>query len=137
MNTISESASQWRTNTELAVSSSVNQGENIPKVGDAENIDGFEIFGDDGFTFLDFIDIINPLQHIPVVGILYREMTDDTLDPASRVIGGTLFLGPLGTVSALANVLVDDATGKDMGEHVMAFFEDAVLDQPEISGPGP
>jgi len=137
MNTISESAPLWRTNTELAVLSSVTQGEDIPKVGDPEEADGFKVFGDDGFTFLDFIDIINPLQHIPIVGTLYREMTDDTLDPASRVVGGTLFLGPLGTASALANVLVDEATGKDMGEHVLAFFEDAGPDQPQVSGTAP
>ena len=137
MNTISESAPQWRPNTELAVTPSVTPGGDIPKVGDPDADDGFKIFGDDGFTFLDFLDIINPLQHIPIVGTLYREMTDDNLDPGSRVIGGTLFLGPVGTVSALANVLIDDATGMDMGEHVMAYFEDAESDQPQVSGASP
>ncbi|MBT5013959.1 MAG: hypothetical protein HON02_05865, partial [Rhodospirillaceae bacterium] len=39
--------------------------------------DQFHAFGADGFTFLDFLDIINPLQHIPVVGSLYRDMTGD------------------------------------------------------------
>jgi hypothetical protein len=137
MNTISESAPQWRPNTELAVTPSVTSVEDIPKVGDPDADDRFKIFGDDGFTFLDFLDIINPLQHIPIVGTLYREITDDSLDPGSRVIGGTLFLGPVGTVSALANVLIDDATGMDMGEHVMAYFEDAVSDQPQVSGTSP
>ena len=94
MNTISESAPQCRPNTELAVTPSVMPGEDIPKVGDPEADDGFKIFGDDGFTFLDFLDIINPLHHIPVIGTLYREMTDDSLDPGSRVIGGTLFSVP-------------------------------------------
>ena len=28
----------------------------------------FQAFGADGFTFLDFLDVINPLQHIPLVG---------------------------------------------------------------------
>ena len=136
MNTISESAPQWHSNSELAVSSSVTPNEDIPRVGDPDEDDGFKIFGDDGFTFLDFIDIINPLQHIPFIGTLYREMIDDTLDPGSRVIGGTLFLGPLGTVSSLANVLVDEATGKDMGEHVLALFDEPEFDQPEVSGTG-
>ena len=94
MNTISESAPQCRPNTELAVTPSVMPGEDIPKVGDPEADGGFKIFGDDGFTFLDFLDIINPLHHIPVIGTLYREMTDDSLDPGSRVIGGTLFSVP-------------------------------------------
>ena len=45
------------------------------------------LFGDDGFTFLDFLDIINPLQHIPVVSTIYRDLTGDTLDYGSRVAG--------------------------------------------------
>lgn len=82
----------------------------------------FMAFGADGFTFLDFLDIINPLQHIPLVSSLYRNVTGDEIDPASRVIGGTLFGGPVGTVAAMANLSIEQNTGKDMGEHVMAFF---------------
>ncbi len=105
-----------------------------PNAGDVDDDDGFQLFGNDGFTFLDFLDIINPLQHIPVISTLYREITDDTLDPGSRVLGSTLFFGPVGTVVSLANVLVDDATGKDMGEHVMAFFDN---EEPYAPGNGP
>ncbi|MBT3237579.1 MAG: hypothetical protein HOK06_02700 [Rhodospirillaceae bacterium] len=84
--------------------------------------DQFHAFGADGFTFLDFLDIINPLQHIPVVGSLYRDMTGDEIDPASRVIGSTLFGGPVGTVASLVNVSLEQSTGKDMGDHVLAFL---------------
>ncbi|MHA1598411.1 MAG: hypothetical protein ACTSV1_06775 [Alphaproteobacteria bacterium] len=84
--------------------------------------DQFQAFGADGFTFLDFLDIINPLQHIPIVGSAYRELTGDEIDPASRVIGGTLFGGPIGTVASLVNVSLEQETGKDMGDHVIAFF---------------
>jgi hypothetical protein len=136
MNTINEGAPQLRTGAQPAPAIAAAPGENIPKAGEADENDGFKIFGDDGFTFLDFLDVINPLQHIPVIGTMYREMTGDTMDPGSRVIGGTLFLGPFGTVSALANVMVDDATGKDMGEHVLAFFDDPQPNQPEVSGTG-
>ena len=55
------------------------------KAGDNE---AFQAFGEDGFTFADFIDIINPLQHIPVVATIYRAMTGDDIDPGSRVAGG-------------------------------------------------
>jgi hypothetical protein len=134
MNTISESATQWRPNAQPALAVSGAPNGDIPKSGDVDENDGFKIFGNDGFTFLDLVDIVNPLQHIPVIGTLYREMTGDSLDPGSRVIGGTLFLGPFGTVSALANVLVDDATGKDMGEHVLAFLEDPEPARPEVAG---
>ncbi|NQV84496.1 MAG: hypothetical protein HQ494_11820 [Rhodospirillales bacterium] len=137
MNTISEGVRQGRPNTQLALVSTQAPGKDIPKVGDPDESGGFKLFGDDGFTFKDFIDVINPLQHIPVIGTMYREMSGDTLDPGSRVVGGTLFLGPFGTVSALANVMVDDATGKDMGEHLLALFEDPEAGGPEVSGIGP
>ncbi|MAN78988.1 MAG: hypothetical protein CMM77_00835 [Rhodospirillaceae bacterium] len=84
----------------------------------------FKAFGDDGLTFWDMIDVVNPLQHIPVVSTLYRDMTNDTLDPAPRVMGGTLFMGPIGLVASVANVMVEHNTGKDMGGHVMAYFRD-------------
>ena len=85
---------------------------------------GFQMFGDDGFTFRDFIDIINPLQHIPIVSTIYRSLTDDTLDHAPRVAGGAVFGGPIGAIAGLLNVIVEEITGKDVGEHVMAMFDD-------------
>ena len=84
----------------------------------------FKAFGDDGLTFWDLVDVVNPLQHIPVVSTLYRDLTDDTLDPAPRVMGGTLFMGPIGLVASVANVMVEHNTGKDMGGHVLAYFRD-------------
>ena len=37
-----------------------------------------QFFGADGFTFDDFVDIINPLHHVPLIGSLYRWATGDT-----------------------------------------------------------
>ena len=48
----------------------------------------FKFFGKDGFTFFDFLDVINPLQHIPVVSTLYRSLTGDEIDPASHGVAG-------------------------------------------------
>jgi hypothetical protein len=91
---------------------------------DEEGRDGntFQAFGADGFTFLDFLDIINPLQHIPVVSTVYREMTGDEIDPGARIAGGTLFGGPIGATVALVDVAVEQSSGQDMGEHMMALF---------------
>ncbi len=83
---------------------------------------GFQAFGADGFTFLDFLDIINPLQHIPVIATIYRNLTGDQIDPGSRIAGGTLFGGPVGAIVATANVALEETTGKDMGDRVMAFL---------------
>lgn len=82
----------------------------------------------DDFSFWDFLDIINPLQHIPVVNVLYREMTGDEIGNTARIIGGTLYGGIGGAATAVANAIIDDASGKDVGEHIMV----AVLGEDEV-----
>lgn len=76
---------------------------------------------DDGFNFGDVIDIVNPLQHLPVIGTLYRKFTGDTMKGFSEIIGGAIFGGPVGVVSSTVNVIVKDRTGKDMAENVMSL----------------
>jgi len=84
----------------------------------------FEPFGKDGFSFLDFLDIINPLQHIPLVATLYRNITGDEIDPGSRLVGSALYGGPIGAVTSLINVMVEFDTGKDVGEHALEMARD-------------
>lgn len=83
---------------------------------------GFHPFGKDGFSFRDLVDIINPLQHIPVISTLYRKITGDALAPLPRIAGGALFGGIAGVVSAVANLVVNEATGRDIGANVLALL---------------
>ena len=94
------------------------------------------LFGADGFNFLDILDVINPLQHIPFVSTLYRALTGDTIAPASRVAGGALFGGPIGAAVSLVNSIVAEWSGKDMSAHVVAFFTggDSDGDAPQLAG---
>ena len=71
--------------------------------------DGFNAFGDDGLTFCDVIDLINPLHHLPVVGNIYRKITGDVIAPALRIAGGALFGGPLGAAFVAASVILKEA----------------------------
>lgn len=80
-----------------------------------------DLFGQDGLTFGDLVDIINPLQHIPVISTIYRALTDDQIEPGSRLAGGALFGGGIGFASALFNTVLENATGQDIGEHALAF----------------
>lgn len=89
------------------------------------------IWGSDGFGFDDLLDVINPLQHVPVVSTIYRELTGDEIGYAPRLMGGALFGGAIGVVASLLNVLVEDSTGRDIGEHALAL-----LRGDEIDGPG-
>lgn len=84
-----------------------------------------------GAFFSTLLDIINPLQHIPLVSNLYRELTGDEIEPAARMVGGAVFGGPLGFASASANVLLEQASGDDLLGHAVALFsgdETAPLD---------
>lgn len=81
--------------------------------------------GDNDGGFIGFIktviDIINPLQHIPVISTMYRHMTGDEISPVARIAGGALYGGPIGLAAGVANAAVEDATGKDIGETMLAM----------------
>ena len=72
-------------------------------------------WGADGLTFGDILDLINPLQHIPVVSTIYRAITGDEISPGARIAGGALFGGPIGLALAAVNAVVETATGEDIG----------------------
>ena len=71
------------------------------------------------FGFGDLVDIINPLQHIPLVGSLYRHITGDQIRPSSAIVGGALFGGALGAAGSLANVIIKEESGRDLTEHAL------------------
>ncbi|MGQ0526582.1 MAG: hypothetical protein ACT4OY_00895 [Alphaproteobacteria bacterium] len=75
----------------------------------------------EAFGFADLLDMINPLQHIPGVGHIYREMTGDQIRPAGRVIGGALFGGFIGAGAGLVNVIAEKETGADVTGNAMNF----------------
>ena len=97
---------------------------------------GTAIFGADGLTFDDLLDVINPLQHIPVVSTLYRHFTGDTIANGPRLAGGGLFGGLIGLAGAAVNIAIEEGTGRDIGDHVLAMlFEDDGA--PGSNGDGP
>jgi hypothetical protein len=48
------------------------------------------------FGFRDLIDIVNPLQHIPIIGSIYRWATGDRPGEAAQIAGDALYGGPIG-----------------------------------------
>src|SRR5437879_5694065 len=65
------------------------------------------LFGKEGVTFHDVLEMFNPLQHLPIIGNIYREITGDDMKPGVRLIGGVLFGGPTGLVGAAINTVVE------------------------------
>ena len=74
----------------------------------------------DGFSFWDILDVINPLQHIPVISTIYRAITGDEIKAPARILGGGVFGGVVGAVVGMVNSVVSKFSGKDIGEHVLA-----------------
>jgi hypothetical protein len=70
------------------------------------------------FSFGDFLDIINPLQHIPIVSTIYRNLSGDQIGTMPRVIGGALWGRVGGFVAGVINSVVEWFTGKDIGDHI-------------------
>ncbi|MDR3449348.1 MAG: hypothetical protein P4M15_06325 [Alphaproteobacteria bacterium] len=56
-------------------------------------------------SFGDFLDMINPLQHIPVVSEIYRSATGDTISPTARIAGDSLYGAAIGVATGGATIL--------------------------------
>ena len=93
-------------------------------------------------SFSDFIDMVNPLQHIPVVSSVYRAITGDTINPVSRIVGDIAFSGPLGIASAaisgvgaIANSVMENQTGSDTTGNILAslFGNDSPASPPDAT----
>jgi hypothetical protein len=90
---------------------------------------GPKLFGDEGMTLADFFSVINPLQHLPLVGAVYREITGDTIKPGARVLGGLLFGGPMGMVGGAFNAGVAHDIGTDPGGALIALAQGRSINQ--------
>jgi len=108
--------------SEVAVGvNSANRVEARPGEPPAGNISKpFALWEKDEFGFADLMDIINPLQHIPIVATIYRNLSGDQIGAAPRVIGGALWGRIGGFVTGVANALVEWWSGKDIGDHIYA-----------------
>lgn len=78
---------------------------------------------DGDFSFSDVIDMINPLQHIPLLNQAYRAITGDVIKPIAEVIGGALFGGPVGAATGAASAAVENTSvGKDIKNAFSGIF---------------
>lgn len=78
------------------------------------------MFGEDGLDVGDILDVLNPLQHIPFVSTLYRELTGDTISNASKFAGGAVFGGPIGFIASVFDTIFTDETGHSVAGAAIA-----------------
>lgn len=84
------------------------------------------------FSFGDFLDIINPLQHLPVVSTIYRKLTHDEIGTPEKIMGDTLFGGIPGLISSVADTAFEKITGKNFADTALSLF-DRGDDQPKFA----
>jgi hypothetical protein len=95
------------------VQAGVIEREGLGKTGESDEED---------MSFWDLLDVINPLQHIPIISSVYREMTGDTIRAPAKLAGGALFGGFVGLAASAVDVLLKEVSGRDAGEHVAAMM---------------
>jgi hypothetical protein len=88
---------------------------------------GPSLWAPGGFGFKDLLDIVNPLQHLPVIGSIYRYLTGDEPSGGARIVGDTIYGGPIGFGVGVVSTLLTDSQGHDLGEKALAA----------VFGPGP
>jgi hypothetical protein len=59
-------------------------------------------------SFADFLSGLNPLQHLPVVGTIYRAITGDVPPAAMRVAGAFLLGGPVGAIATAVGTAAEE-----------------------------
>lgn len=82
------------------------------------------------FGVADVIDIVNPLQHIPIVSNLYQSATGDTISSVAQIVGGGLFGGPVGALVSMGLVAYRSSQGSAQGnakEQNFTFLEGTTI----------
>ena len=77
--------------------------------------------GEDFFHRL--LDVVNPLQHLPVVGTIYRAATGEHIGPLEKIAGDALYGGLWGAATSIADVAFEQVTGKSVEDTVMAWLK--------------
>jgi hypothetical protein len=77
----------------------------------------------DGGFFHHLLDVVNPLQHLPVIGTVYRAVTGEHIGPVEKVAGDALYGGLWGAISAVADLAFEGITGKSVEDTVLGWFK--------------
>jgi hypothetical protein len=77
---------------------------------------------DGGGFFHHLLDVINPLQHLPVIGTIYRAITGEHIGAVEKVMGDALYGGLWGAASSVADLAFEGVTGKSLEDTVLGWF---------------
>src|SRR5204863_6359820 len=75
-------------------------------------------------SFFDHVlDVVNPLQHLPIIGTIYRAITGDKMGRIEKIAGDTLYGGMWGAIASIADVAFESITGKSFEDTALALFK--------------
>jgi hypothetical protein len=74
------------------------------------------------FSFEDFLDIVNPLQHLPLMNMVYREISGDRISTPATIAGGALYGGVLGFAGAVLTAAYEAISGDTLDSQVSSLF---------------
>jgi len=109
-----------------------------PAPGAAAPLDGGPPLGPDEaapvpgeMTFAQFMEGLNPLHHLPVVGSIYRVVTGAEIHPFMRVLGGGVLGGPIGMILGAIGAAFEMTQPLQRLGHTLAGRPDPWLTPPQ------
>ncbi len=60
-------------------------------------------------SFHALVEILNPLEHLPVISTIYQAITGDKPSIGEQMAGDALYGGPIGLVSSVVNTMIEGA----------------------------
>ncbi|WP_339720359.1 hypothetical protein [uncultured Paraglaciecola sp.] len=93
-------------------------------IGNIENLSN-AFLGDGELGLNEVFDTINILNHVPIVADIYQETMATDVAPIAEVVGSFMYGGALGLGYAVANLAVENYTGKSIYSNLLeVFFDD-------------
>jgi hypothetical protein len=88
---------------------------------------------DEGMSFDDVLNAVNPLHHIPIVSTIYQAVSGAKIGIGPRMIAAAILGGPAGLILAGISAFIEEMSGGTMAEHAVALFDGVTGD----GGPAP
>ena len=95
----------------------------LPGTTPPEGYRTLKLWAGEEFSFEDLLDFVNPLQHIPVVSSIYRELTGDKIGAAAQLTVGAILGGPIGFIGSVLAVGVETETGKSAEQYALGVLD--------------
>jgi len=95
-----------------------------------------EVQEDATLSWGDFLDLVNPLQHIPVLNSFYRDATGDTIKPGVQIAGDIAYGAATGSLivsaaAGIASAIYTESYGKEPAIQVaQSLFGDDTVGEP-------